>query len=221
MALSKTLSLDPILMWTKTIRTHIHRMAHPNPVSDSMLFLKNWRASPGRVGAILPSWPALSAAITREIGPDHAPVLELGCGTGAFTRKIIQRGVPAEELVLIETDPVFATLLRGKFPHSRVLSTDACELHLSPTGIEGLAGAVVCGLPLLNMSTKQQLRILQGVLCTLRPNGALYLFSYGIRCPIPMRLLDRLGLRARKLETVLWNAPPARVWKVVRRARVS
>ncbi len=217
MAISKTLSFAPLLLWTKAAGEGLHRLSQGSAISDSALFLKNWLQNPAKVGAILPSWPALSAAITREINADHAPVLELGSGTGAFTRRIIKRGIAAHDLILVETDPAFASHLQAKFPPARILCSDACRLYPSPPGMQGTVGAAVCGLPLLNMSTKQQFRILHGVFCSLRQQGALYLFSYGLHCPIPLRVLDRLGLRAQKLETVLLNAPPARVWKITRR----
>jgi len=134
-----------------------------------------------------------------------------------FTRRIVKKGVATHDLVLVETDPRFASHLQAKFPSARILCSDACQLYLQESSLESTIGAAVCGLPLLNMSTRQQWRILHGVFCALRSTGALYLFSYGMRCPIPGRLLDRLGLRAQKMETVLLNAPPARVWKITRR----
>lgn len=185
-------------------------------MSDSLLFLKAWRKHPAKVGAIFPSGPALCEAITREISSAHAPILELGCGTGVFTQKIIERGVSPQELVLVEIDPFFANNLHAKFNGAQVRCIDACRLYLMPIGWASTAGAAVCGLPLRNMSIKQQYRILQGAFGSLRTHGALYLFSYGWRCPVPLRVLDRLGLRAHKLDTVLLNVPPARVWKIIR-----
>src|SRR3546814_14505385 len=60
---------------------------------------------------------------------------------------------------------------------------------------------------LLNMPVKQQIGILRGTFSQLRPGGAMHLFTYGPRCPVPQRVLDRLGLRARHTETVLANMP--------------
>lgn len=216
MFFSKILSGTPSFLWTKAASLSRYQIAHNNVVSDGLLFLKSWRKDPGKVGAILPSGRALCAAITREISLVHAPVLELGCGTGAFTQKIIDRGIAPEDLILVEVDPFFADHLHVKFPRAHVLCIDACRLdRWMPAGLTNKAGAAVCGLPLRNMSTKQQLRILRGTFGSLRENGALYLFSYGWRCPIPMCVLDRLGLQAHILDTILLNVPAARVWKIV------
>ncbi|MBP6018866.1 MAG: methyltransferase [Burkholderiaceae bacterium] len=214
MSFIKTPSRSPFALWAKAASVGIQQAIRSNTVSDGILFLRSWRENPAKIGAILPSGPALCAAITREISSAHAPILELGCGTGVFTQKIIDRGVPSQELVLVELDPFFASNLRAKFPHAQILCVDACRLNLAPKGTQRAPGAAVCGLPLRNMSIKQQFRILQGVFSSLRENSALYLFSYGWRCPISPRLLDRLGLQAQQLDTVLLNVPPARVWKI-------
>lgn len=211
----KTPTRSPFVLWAKAASVGIQQAIHSDTLSDGVLFFKSWRKNPAKVGAILPSGPALARAITREISPDHAPILELGCGTGVFTQKMIDRGVPGRELVLVELDPFFASSLRTKFPYAQIVCVDAC--HLSQIPMAGNApGAAVCGLPLRNMSVKQQFRILRGVFGSLRENSALYLFSYGWRCPVSPRLLDRLGLQAQLLDTVLLNVPPARVWKLVR-----
>jgi phospholipid N-methyltransferase len=213
---SKTLSPASFLLWAKTASLGLYDLARHNAVHEGLLFLKTWREHPAKVGAILPSGPALCDAITREVDAARGPILELGCGTGVFTQKIIERGVAPRDLVLVELDPCFASHLRAKFPHSQVLCADACRLGQEPVVTNMSPGAAICGLPLRNMSLRQQCRIVLGVFGALRENGALYLFSYGWRCPVPLRLLDRLGLRAQKLDTVLLNVPPARVWKIVR-----
>lgn len=213
---SKILSRTPFALWSKATSLGFYQIAHHTSVTDSLLFLNGWRKNPGKVGAILPSGPSLCAAITNEISAAQAPVLELGCGTGAFTQKIIERGVLPQDLVLVELDPFFAEKLHAKFPQAQVLCADACQLYLMSKNLENKTGAAICGLPLRNMSARQQFRILKGAFASLREKGALYLFSYGWGCPIPLPLLDRLGLQAQPLSTVLLNIPPARVWKIVR-----
>ncbi|WP_283738568.1 class I SAM-dependent methyltransferase [Alcaligenes faecalis] len=221
MSLSKKISRFPFASWAEAARFGLYQITQSGVISDTWLFLRSWRENPAKVGAILPSGPALSTAITREIDPAHAPILELGCGTGVFTQKIVERGIPVKELVLVETDPFFAGNLQAKFPQAQILCIDACCIYLMPIHLERTIGAVVCGLPLRNMSVKQQFRILRGAFESLRENGALYLFSYGWRCPLSSPLLTRLGLGADLLDTVLLNVPPAKVWKIIRRKEVE
>jgi len=186
-------------------------------LAERLSFYHAWRANPRAIGAILPSGRALGAAITREIDPAAGPVLELGPGTGVFTRALLARGVPPGELVLVERDPYLAMRLRRDFPEIAVFDIDAADLQRHALFPRGPAAAAVCGLPLLNLPLRTRLRILRATFTQLRSDGACYLFTYGVRCPVPRRLLERLGLRARKIEVVFANVPPAHVWKLTRR----
>ena len=160
-------------------------------------------------GAPFWSSAALGKAITAEITRASAPVIELGPGTGVFTHAILGRGVPENRITLLEYDPRFAELLRLRFPAARVLCGDAARLRrLEPFDGER-AGAVLSGLPLLSMSPKKILGILEGAFTHLRPGAAFYQFTYGPRCPVPRPILDRLGLKAIRTAHVLGNVPPA------------
>ncbi|WP_081688988.1 VTT domain-containing protein [Inquilinus limosus] len=185
--------------------------------ADDFAFFRAWLKAPLRVAAVVPSGRALAAAITAEIGPDSAPVIELGPGTGAFTRALIGRGVPEARLALVEAGPEFAALLRERFPAAQVLCMDAARLGTAdPFGGEK-AGAVVSGLPVLSMPPKAVIGILDGAFRHLRPDGAFYQFTYGPRCPIPRAILDRLGLKAVRIGRAVANVPPAAVYRITRR----
>ena len=101
------------------------------PASDALSFLMAWTLAPFRMGSVTPSSPSLAALITREIAADTGPVLELGPGTGPFTRALLQRGVRENDLTLVESDPDFAALLARRFPSARIVEMDAVGLcHL-------------------------------------------------------------------------------------------
>lgn len=184
--------------------------------SDTLRFLRSWRAAPLRVAAITPSGPALAALITSEIDLRHAPVLELGAGTGVFTRARIARGLAPEDLALVELDDTFADLLRARFPAAQVLQMSAARLRGLPLFGGRKAGAAISGLGLLSMSPRTVMAILSGTFAHLRPGAALYQFTYGPRCPVPRPVLDRLGLEARRIGGTLRNLPPASVYRIGR-----
>lgn len=186
-------------------------------VAERIRFLRAWRANPKGIGAIWPSSSRLAAAMTRDVAPSAGPCLELGAGTGSFTRALVARGLTPAQLTLIEMDAQFASQLRHDFPDAYVYQGDAAKLAGLPLFADGLAGVAICGLPLLNMPVKQQIGILRGTFTQLRAGGYMVLFTYGPRCPVGQRVLDRLGLRARRVETVIANVPPAHVWKLTRR----
>jgi phospholipid N-methyltransferase len=184
---------------------------------DLLLFLRAWFCHPFRVAAIAPSGTALAELITREITPTCGMVLELGPGTGVFTRALLTRGVREENLTLVENDADFTELLQKRFPKARLLLIDAARLNQNHS-FEGLPiGAVVSGLPLLSMAPKQVLAILARAFGVLRHGGAFYQFTYGPRCPISRRVLDRLGLKAICIGRVYLNIPPAAVYRITKR----
>jgi phospholipid N-methyltransferase len=79
-------------------------------------------------------------------------------------------------------------------------------------------GAVVSGLPILSMPPKHVLAVLAGAFGVLRPGGAFYQFTYGPRCPVSRRILDRLGLKATCVGRVYLNIPPAAVYRITKRS---
>lgn len=187
-------------------------------MSATLSFFLAWLANPRRVGAITPSSAALADAITADLTPASAPVIELGPGTGAFTRSIIARGIPEHRLALIEYEAHFVIKLRRDFPRASVHRMDATRLKNVNLFDGEEAGAVVSGIPLLLMPAKSVIALLQGAFERLRPDGAFYQFTYGRDAPINRAILDRLGLKATRIGGTLANLPPASVYRIRRRS---
>jgi phosphatidylethanolamine/phosphatidyl-N-methylethanolamine N-methyltransferase len=185
--------------------------------SDFLRFFRSWIFNPGRLGAIAPSSKTLSRQITDHIRPSDGPVLELGAGTGVFTRALLARGVRERDLTLVEYGSDFTRMLRGRFPEARVLWMDAAQLAKYDLFPKASVAAVVSGLPLLTMPPRKVMAILSGAFTYLRPGGSFYQFTYGPRCPVPRPILDRLGLKARRIGGKVRNLPPASVYRITRR----
>lgn len=193
---------------------------HQTQTAEAMRrFGREWLLSPGQVGAIAPSSAALGRAICDGLTAAHGPVLELGPGTGVFTRALLDSGIAPAQIAAIETSAGFAEALADRFPGVAVIQGDAARVrHLSPFGAGG-AGVVICGLPLLSIPPAKVLRILAGSFAALRPDGTFRLFTYGPRCPVPPPMLLRLGLVARRSAFVALNMPPASVYSLTRKDR--
>lgn len=185
---------------------------------ETLEFCRNFISDPRRVSAILPSGTALGALMTREITANHAPVIELGPGTGVFTRSLVASGVPERQLILVEAGAEFAAGLERRFPEATVLHADAARLgELSlPDGQK--AGAVVSGIPLLAMPESAIEQTLAGAFGHLREDGAFYQCTYGVRCPVPSAVRERLGLQATHMGWAFANLPPAAVYRISRAA---
>jgi phospholipid N-methyltransferase len=178
-------------------------------------FLRNVFRKPLSVGALAPSSRFLAKLLISNIKPG-SKVIELGAGTGAITQAILNTGVYANDLTLIEQNEEFAELLRQRFPETTVLQANAVSFrhHLAP-GTE-LVDFVVSGLPLLLFPARLKVRLLTQIFKSLRDDGCLHQFTYGGCCPISRTLRRTLGLKASLIGFTPFNVPPAFVYRVTR-----
>ncbi|MGO7660132.1 class I SAM-dependent methyltransferase [Rhizobium ruizarguesonis] len=184
--------------------------------ADFLHFFRSWISNPLRVAAIAPSGDSLARIMTSEIAALDGPIIELGPGTGVFTRALLARGVSEADLTLIEYGPEFITSLQARFPTARVLQMDAAHLAHAYIFEGEPVGAVVSGLPLLSMPPRKIASIMAGAFAYMRPGGAVYQFTYGPRCPVPRPILDRLDLKAVRIGGTVRNLPPASVYRISR-----
>ena len=185
--------------------------------SDFVRFFQSWVANPLRVAAIAPSSESFARLMAKEIVPLDGPVLELGAGTGVFTRALLARGVREKDLTLVEFGADFADVLQDRFPQARIVRMDASQIARQALYVRANVSAVVSGLPLLTMSPRKVIAILSGAFDCLRPGGRFYQMTYLPFCPVPRRLLDRLGLKATRIGGTLRNLPPAAVYRISQR----
>jgi phosphatidylethanolamine/phosphatidyl-N-methylethanolamine N-methyltransferase len=183
-------------------------------------FIRSWLEDPFSVGAVAPSGRPLARIMTRELAAGHR-VVELGPGTGTFTRQILTRGVVERDLILIERCPGFADLLEQRFPAATVLRGDATARQEGLVPHRGAIDFVISGLPLVLFSREQKHRLLREAFRLLTPSGALYQFTYGGRCPVERRQLERSGLEARCIGFIALNMPPAFVYRIARKRRLA
>jgi phosphatidylethanolamine/phosphatidyl-N-methylethanolamine N-methyltransferase len=133
-------------------------------------------------------------------------VLELGAGTGAFTKALLHAGVAPDRLTVVEADPLFAELLRRRFPGVEVLEVDA----FAPQTIDALGrfDAVLSGLPLLNFPREKSTGLIHGLLANASEGAPFVQFTYGRREPVS----PPTGVWAARIGRVWRNLPPATVW---------
>ena len=184
--------------------------------NDDLRFLRGWVDNPLSIGAIAPSGRALASTMVGMIDPDlPGPILELGPGTGAMTRALIEAGIPEDRLVLIEYSAEFAALLTARYPEATVIVGDAYDVA-ARTHALGLAPAagIVSSLPLMNRPPAERAAMLASAFSVLHPKGALVQFTYLPKAPITHRhTAGRLKTRIDASPIVWRNLPPARVWR--------
>jgi len=182
-----------------------------NTASDPTLFFRLWLKDPFRIGAIAPSSRDLARAMASLV-PDsqHYPIVELGGGTGVITQALLDRGIPAQKLIVVERDPTLHDLLQKRFPAVNVVQGDAAHLGalLHPHGISKVS-TVVSGLPLLVFRKSVQQEIIAAAFAVLERGAPFIQFTYGPFSPLPRK---ELGLVGRVRKRVLNNLPPASIW---------
>ena len=175
------------------------------------LFLRRWLANPLQMGSIVPSSPALGrriAALVERRGEEV--VVELGAGTGAITRALLEGGVPPDRLVVVEIVPDMARHLARSFPGVTVIEGDAFALaEALPAALKGRVGTAICGIPLVLLPVEQQRRFVAAVEAV-APGRGFLLYTYCITSPLNGRTL---GLTARREAWTPLNLPPASVWR--------
>lgn len=172
-----------------------------------------------KVGAVAPSSPKLSELMASRVDPDGSPVLEIGAGTGAITRALLQRGLDPGRLFVIERDPSLAAYLEREFPGVRVRCGEAIHAAriLSADSVDCVQ-TIVSSLPLRNLSAPEQIETVKQMVNALSLGGQLIQFTYGAGCPILSR---HLGLQSECLGRVWLNFPPAAVWRFTLQTRSS
>ena len=144
-------------------------------------------------------------------------MLELGPGTGVFTKALLQRGIPEEKLVLIEQSRSFAHALQLNYPKASVIQGDAVEIrkYLTALGIEQVE-EVVSGIPLVSLGIATRKAICDESLSVLKEGGSFVQVTFFWRCPIPGDIVKKYSGVKKYCGVVIRNFPPAFVWRVSR-----
>ncbi|MET0372563.1 MAG: methyltransferase domain-containing protein [Sphingobium sp.] len=179
-------------------------------------FLAAWLKKPRQTASVVPSSRYLARLMVSHIDPAGGRVLELGGGTGVFTRAILQTGLAPEKLEVVEINPTFARSLRRQFPAVSVLETPAQIVSTATAGEPGQYQTVVSGLPLLAIDASVHVDILSEAFRMLRPGGSFVQFTYSPRPPVRADILDALGLEAARVGQIVRNFPPATVFRFFR-----
>lgn len=183
----------------------------PRLLSDHFAFFRQFRERFESTGAITPSSRFLARAMTGPLSRRDRPsrVLEVGPGTGAVTQRIVRLLQPGDRFDLVELNPVFVNILRGKFdsdPAYRRVA-DQSAIHQCPLqefAVDQPYDFIVSGLPLNNFPAGLVRDIFETFFRLLGPGGTLSYFEYMYVRPIRKAVGKRPDReRLRDLEAVI------------------
>ena len=196
------------------------RDAH-KPITPSWTFFRQWLKNPLGTAAISPSSRQLARQMMAELPRGATRVIELGGGTGVFTRALLDHGIAPQDLLVLELNEELHHHLQRNFPQVQVACADARDLVAvgAARGFGGAApvDAVISGLGLLSMPKTLQQGILSAAFDVMQPQGRFVQFTYGPANPVAREVIDALGLHARRGSFTWWNVPPATVYTYTRK----
>jgi phosphatidylethanolamine/phosphatidyl-N-methylethanolamine N-methyltransferase len=180
-------------------------------LADMALFFGLWLRKPLRIAAVCPSGATVGAAMARLVDISRpGTLLELGAGTGAITRAIVESGWPLDRIIACERETRLVDILRREFRGIRAVIGDAIELEtlLARFEVEQLS-AVVSSLPIKWLPLEAQRAVLRPCFARLGPGGRFLQLTNAFSSPLP---LTRLGLHGQEVARIWDNLPPAQIW---------
>jgi len=137
--------------------------------------------------------------------PSEGPILEIGAGTGAITRAIMERIHEPSALTSIEIDPELAHIFRAAFPKITLREEDA-ECIMS--NANSMYAAIVSGLPFTSLPKKKSHALMRGVTQSLKDDGVFICFQYSmLKLDFFKTYFDRVDVHFSPI-----NIPPAFVF---------
>ncbi len=184
--------------------------------SDTMHFVKAFLRNPVSVGSIVPSAAELAEAMMDGMRLAAGDVvIELGPGTGAFTRCIHRMLPPGAHYLGIECEGRFVSLLRARFPDFAFvqgLAEDASR-HVRDAGL-GRVKLIISSLPFASLPSVVRTAIISGIDDMMTPGCVFRTFQYVHAYPLPTAVRFRRSMEERfgayqRSPAVLPNVPPA------------
>lgn len=183
---------------------------------DKKTFTKEFIKNRKTIGSVRPSSKFLTKKMLKAV-PFHRDlvIVELGPGTGVFTKRIIKSMTADSKLFVFEVNDEFYDNLQKQITDPRVIlihdSAENIKEHLSKHQVKD-ADVVLSSLPLANFGEDLSKRIIRAAKNALRKNGRYVQFQYTLQAK------NILESEFKKVQTgfTLLNVPPAFVYYCIR-----
>ena len=179
-------------------------------------FFKAALRDPKNVSTIFPSLRFLAQSLIRhsKMAPGHH-VLELGCGSGAITKYILDQRDMLASYTGVELDSTLVDFLQTAYPGESFLNISADNLkeHIQDNSMD----TVICSLPWTMFPSELQESITQEIIRVLKPGGRLATFicvhslTYP-GAPRAKKIFKQHFAGFEKKEIIARNIPPATVY---------
>ncbi|WP_232698840.1 class I SAM-dependent methyltransferase [Brevibacillus daliensis] len=180
-------------------------------IHDKITFLRTFMKSPKEVGSIIPSSRHLAKRMFKRIDWNNvSSVVELGAGTGVFTKYLNQLIKEDAEVFIYEQDAELAELLKRNYPnyyHRKQAERLFQDLHDAQIG---QVDVIISGLPFKNFSQELRDRIVNEIERSLKPGGSFIAFQYSLQMKSQFEeVFDEVSISFEPL-----NVPPAFIYRI-------
>lgn len=183
-----------------------------------MNFLKQTLANPKRTGAVAPSSKQLADLIVKSAEFSAGDtIVELGPGTGAFTKNILGSMPDDSDYFGIEINKKFSEYLQESYPNAVIHHGPARDIQqvLKAAGHDS-CDCIISGLPWAAFRPGRQTSLLKLLHETLSEDGRFLTFAYTPFHHLPRGKTFRSALESRFSKvtktSVVPNLPPAFVY---------
>jgi phospholipid N-methyltransferase len=177
-------------------------------MKNKIIFIQQYIKHPRKIGSLFPSSKFLSDEITNSINGEGSSLIEIGAGTGVFTKKIKSKFNNHKFYVFEKNKSFHESLLNINDIH---LYEDA--LHLNEIVNDNtIISDIISGLPIRSMDKKTSNKILVKAFDLLKENGNFIQFTYGLKSPINKELLDENNMVLSRKKVIYRNIPPATIY---------
>lgn len=175
-------------------------------------FLKEFIREKKTVGSLIPSSRFLALKMLESIDySKNKVIVELGPGTGVFTRKIVNK-LPDDVFFLVfELNEEFYHQLNNEFDQPNVViihdSADQISNYLKQYNFEKV-DVIISSLPFANFDEDLRISILSKIYETLNSDGKFIQFQYSLQSKKALKTL----FKEVKIGFTALNIPPAFIY---------
>ena len=182
-------------------------------------FLKALAHNPREMGALFPSSPFLAKEMAAYAIKDReGVVIELGAGTGVVTKALLQAGVRADNIIVIESSSGMVKKLRSRFPTIQIIEGNAADLLTLLAFEKREVHTIISSLPLRSLHKSMTESILKQINALLSKEGRYIQFTYSFHQDQFFSLANFQRIISKRI----WmNFPPAREWMCGLRNRAT
>lgn len=181
-------------------------------IRDNFKFALNFLRNPLRNASFVPSSALASRAMLEGINFSAIDsVVELGPGTGVFTREILKRCQPDTKILLLEVEESYVKMLREQFGGKVIIERASAHLLdalLAKHRIKQV-GLIVSGLP-FSLPEPIKKELFESIRRHTSSDTIFRFFTYNP--PLMKRAYKSLPIR--KISFVLANIPPLWVYGI-------